>query len=262
MEVLSPTKQLTLPVQLKHDATFDNFYGEANLKAASLLKYAIETHSETLVYLSGPNGAGKSHLMCAAISLVEHLNKPDARLKDEDAQFESERSICYFSLDEICTSFEEENKIIEFFSSLEIYKFLVLDNIDIWLESDKKQRAIKERCLFNLFNNFKISGHQLILSAKVVPSRLNILLPDLFSRIQSGLLLRLHALCDEQKEVLLQVIAKQKGLFLEDGVTAYILKRSGRNLNDLLSVLEKLDHASLTEKRKITIPFTKKIFNW
>jgi len=72
----------------------------------------------------------------------------------------------------------------------------------------------------------------------------------------------LHALCDEQKEVLLQVIAKQKGLFLEDGVTAYILKRSGRNLDDLLSVLEKLDHASLTEKRKITIPFTKKIFNW
>jgi len=256
MEVLSPTMQLTLPVQLKHDATFDNFYGEANLKASSLLKYAIETHSETLVFLSGSIGAGKSHLMCAAISLVEYLNK------QVDPKLDSERSICYFSLDEICASFEEENEIEDFFTSLEEYNFLALDNIDTWLESDKKQRAIKERCLFNLFNQFKISGHQLILSAKVVPSRLNILLPDLLSRIQSGLLLHLHALCDEQKENLLQVIAKQKGLFLEDGVSAYILKRSGRNLNDLLSVLDELDHASLTEKRKITIPFTKKILNW
>ena len=198
--------------------------------------------------------------MCAAITLVEHLNKKDELLKKEHA--EGHRSICYFSLDEIIASFKEESEITEFFMSLGEYNFLVLDNIDAWLESDTKQRAIKEKCLFNLFNQFKLTGNQLILSAKVVPSRLNILLPDLLSRIQSGLLLHLHALSDEQKEDLLQVISIQKGLFLEDGVSAYILKRSGRNLIDLLNVLDELDQASLSEKRKITIPFTKKILNW
>jgi len=249
MEMFSPTKQLTLAVQLNQDATFDNFYGEENQKNVYLLKSLISTQDETLIYIAGPSGSGKTHLLCAAISFLE---KQDVN---------QDRDIGYFSMEEISRSISQED-MSEFFVSLESFSFLGLDDIDTWFSTHLGQRAEKERCLFNLFNHFKINNKQLVLSAKRVPAHIQIDLPDLVSRLKSGLLLNLTTLSDEQKESLLQSIAAQKGLSLDEGVPAYIIKRSNRSLSELLDTLDTLDQASLTEKRKITVPFTKKILNW
>ena len=55
--------------------------------------------------------------------------------------------------------------------------------------------------------------------------------------------------------------AKHRGLSIADDVVRYILTRSTRNTGELLGLLDKIDHASLVEKRKVTIPFLQQILS-
>lgn len=87
-------------------------------------------------------------------------------------------------------------------------------------------------------------------------------LPDLSSRLKSCLLVPLSPYDDKDKEIIIQSIASEKGFTLDDGVANYIIKRSGRSLTELISAVEELDKASLTEHRKLTIPFVKQVLNW
>jgi len=143
------------------------------------------------------------------------------------------------------------------FRSLASFSVVALDNIDLWLDSNDHEHS-----LFYLFNHFKITGQQLLLSANSVPEHLSVQLPDLSSRLKSGLLLNLVSLSDSEKEDLLRDLAIQKGLRLEEEVSSYIIKRSGRNLSELVGILDTLDKASLVENRKLTVPFVKKILQW
>ena len=42
----------------------------------------------------------------------------------------------------------------------------------------------------------------------------------------------------------------------------FILTRGERSMNALFELLERLDQASLQEKRKLTIPFLKETLDW
>jgi len=208
--------------------------------------------------LAGPSGVGKTHLLCAALNYVEkHRLAPV-----ENSLTPHSVGGGYFSLEELNDHKAAAPALAELFASFEECHLLALDNVDLWLNFDEALKESKEILLFNLFNHFKINNQQLLLSAETSPSQLNCLLPDLLSRIKSGLLLNLSMFSDSEKEKLLQDVAQQKGFSLDEGVSAFIIKRSGRHLNDLMSVLNRLDQASLTEKRKLTIPFAKKVLNW
>jgi len=254
MNINSPTKQLTLSVHLNTTASFENFYGEANQKIKLQLSHIITDQTETLTYLIGGSGTGKSHLAVSAISFAESLG----------------RTAGYFCMKDLHAALQDPESADSFFYDIRSYSFLVLDNYDCLFQHKpidnnsvpNKSINARERGLFNLFNHFKMSDQQLVLSGQTVPSRCSVDLQDLASRLNSGLLLSLTPLTDLQKEQLLQNIAKQKGFTLDDSLSAFIIKRSGRDLGALLSVLEELEQASLIEKRKLSVPFAKKILNW
>ena len=69
----------------------------------------------------------------------------------------------------------------------------------------------------------------------------------------------MHTLDDDQKQAALQFRARARELELNDEVAAYIIQRLPRDMNELFWQLNRLDHASLAEQRKLTIPFVKKI---
>ncbi|WP_455365563.1 HdaA/DnaA family protein [Kaarinaea lacus] len=46
-----------------------------------------------------------------------------------------------------------------------------------------------------------------------------------------------------------------RGLELSDDVGQFLLRRYSRDLVELFALLERLDHASLSEQRRLTIPF-------
>lgn len=233
--------QLALPVLLKHDALLENYFGVANQKISALLRLGLKHRQETLYYLVGQTDAGKTHLASAAINYIEELGG----------------TACYFALAELPKHDDACQEPGALFEGLDEYDLVVLDDIDRWLSS-----ASRELALFNLFNQFKLSGRQLIVTARSVPTHLQLALEDLSSRLKSGLLLSLNTLIDDEKEAVLRAFAKQKGLLMEEGVSAFILKRGGRTMTELVSVMDILDHASLVEQRRLTVPFVKKILDW
>ena len=92
--------------------------------------------------------------------------------------------------------------------------------------------------------------------------QLPILLPDLLSRLQSGLLYQLVELDDEDKLLALQLRAKKRGLDMPDSVGEFILLRAERNLSALMRILDELDHRSLQQQRKLTVPLVKETLGW
>jgi len=77
-----------------------------------------------------------------------------------------------------------------------------------------------------------------------------------------ALVFQLQPLSDEDKLRALQLRASRRGLHLNEEVGRYILTRGSRSMNSLFDVLERLDHASLQARRKLTIPFVKEIMDW
>ena len=227
-------QQLTLSVKLRQDSTFDNFLGAANTKNSAILTHALNTE-ETFVYICGEQGSGKTHLLNACCNALEAKNK----------------RVMFISLREL------DALSSHLFDELEAFDVVILDDIDTLFENSDTEIA-----LFDLFNRLKIAEKMFIVSASGPVAKQNIELADLRSRLGSGLLLQLLRLTDDEKTCALQSRAQEKGFFLGNDVAAYIMKRSSRNLGELFSVLEKLDDASLSAKRRLTVPFVKSVLGW
>ena len=135
---------------------------------------------------------------------------------------------------------------------LENMSLIALDDIQKVIGDESWELA-----LFNLYNRVREKGVNLLISSAEPLASLNIKLADLKSRLSWGPIFKLTVLSDKDKQLALQQRAKNRGLDLADDVVAYLLKRSPRDMNSLFALFEKLDKASMVEKRKLTIPFIK-----
>lgn len=240
-----PGRQLPLALRLDQHATLDNFHvSAANAPAVAHLRNQLESAdpgqgSGTLVrrftWLSGAAGAGKSHLFQA---LCHHA---------------SERGMTAVYLP-LATWSELRPEI---FDGLEQVELICLDDVE-----QLAGRPDWELGLFGLYNRLAASGGQLFASARQNPGRLALQLPDLRSRMESAAVFQLHALDDEDKLHALQLRARARGFTLNDEVARYLMARSGRGMEELLDVLERLDAYSLETGRRVTVPLLKTLMGW
>ena len=121
------------------------------------------------------------------------------------------------------------------------------------------QKTNWEEAFFNLFNRVQNTGKRLLVTGDSPPKKLEIKLPDLTSRLGSGLIFQIHHLSDEEKLQALVKDAKLRGLLLPEPVAQFLVHHHPRDMKSLLSALEKLDQISLETKRKLTIPFVKAV---
>ncbi|SEL34695.1 regulatory inactivation of DnaA Hda protein [Atopomonas hussainii] len=230
--------QLPLGVRLRDDATFANFYPGINAAAQGYVERLCEPEAgwvESLVYLWGPLGVGRSHLLQAACH----------RLEQQGA------AALYLPLEEVA---ELGPALLE---GLEQFELVCLDDVQRVATDPQWQEA-----LFHLFNRLRDSGRRLLLSADAAPRELPLTLADLRSRLSQALVFQLHELSDEDKLRALQLRAFRRGLQMSEEAGRFILTRSGRSMNELFDVLERLDQASLQAQRKLTIPFLKEVLDW
>ena len=116
-----------------------------------------------------------------------------------------------------------------------------------------------EQALFALFNRCLDRDTRLLFSGDRGPAALPLRLPDLRSRLASGLTLALKPLDDRGRLALLQSLAARHALSLPDEIARYVLTRSSRDPGDLIAIIQRLDRASLAEQRRLTIPFVKEV---
>jgi len=219
------SQQLTLGIRLRDDATFDNYYADDNEQVV----YNLQNQQDPYIFLFGEAGTGKTHLLQAACHAGGKKGLP----------------VVYLPL-------AEQDLVPAMLDGLENMALIALDDIHQVVGDD-----VWELALFNLYNRVRERGGFMLVSSSIPLASLNIKLADLRSRFSWGPVFQLTALSDKGKQYALQQRAKNRGLELSDDAVKYLLKRSSRDMNSLFSLFEKLDKASMIEKRKLTIPFIK-----
>ncbi|QGM81118.1 DnaA regulatory inactivator Hda [Otariodibacter oris] len=232
--------QLPLPIHQIDDETLENFYAENNLLLLDSLRHNFELIQQPFFYIWGTKSSGKSHLLKAVTNHYVENQQTSIYIPLEKTQYFSPHVLDNADqLDLICL---DDIQMIEGNEEWEVAIFDLFNQI-------REQQG--------LFNNEKKT--LLLISADRPPNLLKIKLPDLRSRLTWGEVYRLDELNDEQKRIILQRNAYNKGLELSDEVANFLLKRIDRDLKVLIAQLELLDKASLQAQRKLTIPFVKEI---
>lgn len=235
-------QQLSLPIHQSDDETFENFYSENNPVLLDSLRQNFIDVQQPFFYIWGNEGCGKSHLLKAVTN--QYLF--------------NQQSASYIPLDK---SRYFSPQVLENASQMDV---VCLDDFQTIAGNEEWELAI-----FDLFNQIREqqglfgSEHKtlLLISANCPPYELKISLPDLHSRLIWGEVYQLADLMDEQKRVVLQNNAYQKGMELSDEVANFLLKRIGNDLSVLLKELDLLDRASLQAQRKLTVPFVKEVLH-
>ena len=140
----------------------------------------------------------------------------------------------------------------EMLQGLEKYPLICLDDVDA-----VGGQAAWESAVFHLFNRAREQDALMLFAAGDKPADLTIQLPDLRSRLSWGSVWHIRELPDGDKLAALQLRARQRGFALPDEVGSYMMQRWPRDMHSLFALLDKLDHASLSEHRKLTIPFVR-----
>lgn len=230
----SQQRQLSLPVQLRDEATLENFLpGPSEEALVEALHNQLQPSGEPMIFLHGTQDCGKSHLLQACCQSLQS-------------------GALYLPLAEL-VSYPPE----EVLADVESLQLIALDDLDAVIGLEAWELA-----LFSLYNRARESGCRLLLAATGAPRILPVRLPDLKSRLTWGIVFQLAQPSDQHKQAILQFRARRRGLQLPDEVAAFIVHRSPRQLSVLLELLDRLDRASLAEQRALSVPFVKQVLNW
>lgn len=230
MSLTDPQLTLDLFCATRHD--FAAYHGGPNVAAVNALEHWCADRGPRVVYLWGAAGTGKTHLLQAAVRAVSEAGTramyvPLAELVDADP-------LILDGLDSVAT--------------------VALDDVGACAG-----RADWEERLFVLYNAVQDSGGRLLWSGAQSPATGFFGLGDLRSRLAGSLVYQLRELDDAGKAAVLTALAAQRGLDLPAAVLEFVLRRERRDMGALLAILDKLDQASLSRGRALTVPFVREV---
>ena len=226
--------QLPLNIHWDRQLTFTNFFTGDNQLLVNYLQNFPQHPQESVAYLWGASGSGRTHLLQATYHLAEQ-----------------QQQIAYLPLRE---SKQFTPNVLE---NLENFALVILDDLQLIVGNLAWEEAV-----FHLYNRLQLAQHKLLVSAEQTAQQLNFQLADLQSRFAAATIFKVPSLSESQKLAALQLRARQRGLTLSVEAAKFIMHHYRRDLPSLVEMLEKLDHASLSEKRKLTIPFLKRVLQF
>ena len=223
-------KQIALPLKLDRQFSFDNYFGRQTEFVIDNLKALVRGDSEIQIGLWGASGSGKTHLLNACAHYAYGRN---IRFHFYDAAELSDFNASEFEGFEHCD-------------------VLAIDNLDAIVGL-----SAWESRFYQVINRCRDGDFRFIYSLSSKPELLEIALPDLRSRLQWGLMLHMR---DSEEAEVGEILAKRArllGIELSNEVIAYLLTHHSRNLASQMAILQTLDGASLSQRRKVTIPLIK-----
>lgn len=225
-------EQLPLQFEFRMNQTFADFFVGDNQEIISHLQNSSSGLGEQQIFLWGSQGLGKTHLLQSCCYHAHNLN----------------RSSFYLDLANLHLP---DAAIL---SGLDCFDMVCIDNIE-----HIAGRADWEAAFFHFFNQHRDSGHTLILAANCRPNDIAVQLPDLKTRLNWGLTLKIQPLNEADKISALTIKAERMGFKISPQVGLFLLSHYHCDLATLWLLLEKIDKASLAAKRKLTVPFLKEI---
>jgi DnaA family protein len=215
-------QQLALSVQLRESASFDSFFSGPNAAAVTALR-----DPQGCLLLYGAVGSGRTHLL-QAVARAQHCP--------------------YLPMAEIGGIGPD---VLE---GLEHAALLCLDDLDA--VCNRRDWAL---ALLRLLDQRHALGSALIIASNTPPDRMEIALPDLRTRLMRAAIFGLKPLTDDDRTQFLRERAQARGLDLAPEVSRWLLTQLARDTGSLLAALEQLDRASLSAKRRLTLPFVQTV---
>jgi DnaA family protein len=220
--------QLPLALTLADHASFETFVAGANLAAVEHVRSLAHDGAGTL-WLFGGDGAGKSHLLQAACRAATAAG----------------RRAMYVALPAGSP---------EVLADLEHVDVLAIDDVH------KVARDLGwEQSLFVILNAYLSGSGALLLAASAPAAHCGFRLADVASRGAGAVTYRLAPLDDTERAAALRLHAAARGLTLDAPAVDFLLTRVARDMAVLTDWLARLDRASLTEQRRVTIPFIREL---
>lgn len=198
------------------------------------LKSIAGNEAPHCLYLWGLQGTGKTHLLQAVSRQANEMGL----------------HVAYIPLNQI-------NDIsVEILHDLGNLDIVCIDDLECISGHTEWQQGLTW-----LYNELRDNGHSLLISANISPTNILLEVDDLKSRLSWDLVYQIKPPSDELKIQILKQKAQLRSFELSDDVIEFIIRRVDRDLASLMSILDKIDHASLAAKRKITIPFVKELIS-
>ena len=216
--------QLPLALMLEDHASFETFVTGSNVAAVEHVRSLASGDADT-VWLWGAEGAGKSHLLQAACRAATAAG----------------RRAMYVALPAASPAI---------LADLEQVEVLAIDDVHAIAGE-----LAWERPLFVILNAFSSRNGALLLAANAPAVQCGFRVADLESRGAGAVTYRLAPLGDEGRAAALRRHAAARGLELDAAAAEFLLKRVARDMTALTRWLARLDRASLSAQRRLTIPF-------
>ncbi|MCC8473476.1 DnaA regulatory inactivator Hda [Xanthomonas arboricola] len=223
--------QLPLALRAPPDQRFDSYIAAPDSLLLQLQALAVGQVSDWL-YLAGPAGTGKTHLALSVCAAAEQAGRAPAYLPLHAAT----------------------GRLRDALEALEGRSLVALDGV----ESIAGQRD-DEVALFDFHNRARAAGTTLLYTARHMPDGLALVLPDLRSRLSQCIRISLPVLDDAGRAAVLRDRAQRRGLALDEAAIDWLLTHSERELAGLVALLDRLDRESLAAKRRITVPFLRRV---
>jgi DnaA family protein len=220
--------QLPLALALTDHASFETFVTGSNATAVEHVRSVVHGGRDT-VWLWGGEGAGKTHLLQAAC---------------REAAASGRRAM-YVALPAASP---------EILSDLEHVDVLAIDDLHA-VAGD----LTWEQALFVILNAFLGRSGGLVLAATAPAAHCGFRLADLASRGAGAVTYRLAPLDDADRAAALRIHVAARGLTLDAAAADFLLTRVARDMGVLTTWLARLDRASLTAQRRLTVPFIREL---
>ncbi len=224
--------QLPLALRFPPDQRFETFVAAPDGALAQLRALAQGHGIASSVYIAGAAATGKSHLLLATCAEAEAAGLRTAYLPLAAAA----------------------GRLRDALDAFEHADLVALDGLEA-IAGDRED----EIALFDAHNRARDAGRSLLYAARAMPDALDLVLPDLRSRLSQCARIALEPLDDDGRADVLRVRAQRRGLQLEDTAIDWLLKRVDRDLVSLTALLDRLDRESLAAQRRLTVPFLRSV---
>ncbi len=213
---------------------FASFLPGENQELLTLLSAISKKQEVHRLYLWGESGIGKTHLLQAACKQAS----------------ETDLQVAYIPLKQL------EEMSPEILHGLGELDLVCVDDIECVAGQIEWQQGLTW-----LYNELRDNEHSMIISANISATNIALEVEDLKSRLAWDQVVKIKSSDDELKIEILKRKANARSFELSDEVIEFLIRRVDRDLGSLMELLDKIDHASLAAKRKITIPFVKELIS-
>lgn len=216
-----------IPLEFGHQPSYaadDYLVADGNAEAFAWLERWPDWGAPGLV-IHGPAGCGKTHLVHLWRARADAILLAPADLARADAAALLGDAAC-----------------------------CALDGLNDGIAS-----AVAERTALHLHNMVAERRGQMLICAATPPARWRIDLPDLRSRLLALPIVAIRAPDDLLLRALVVKLFHDRQIGIDDEIANFIVARMERSFDGARRLVEAIDRAALTEKRRLTAPLIRKV---